>query len=274
MNTNRAIEYVVSQTRENISFLLSAQQISPSDAMDILDKLPKVSAAPNPELDRTFPAPYTDSRNPVPPTKTPVNILAARPVPPIPSPFLFRAKALWAYNEDGREPNDLTFAAGDIIEVTDEKNSDWWTGRLNGKGGVFPSSYVQKLPRDPPPAHPFPTGGGSQYPEKPHAHPPQNFPSGPPPPQNFNNGPSYYSSNPYPPPQNNYYTPPPQQGNSTPIYQTAPPPAAPVTTVQEPEKKQGFFKGGLGNTLAHSAAGGVGFGAGSAVGSGIINSIF
>ncbi|PPQ85374.1 hypothetical protein CVT25_006405 [Psilocybe cyanescens] len=274
MNTNRAIEYVVSQTRENISFLLSVQQISPGDAKDILDKLPRIAGAPlkSSELDRSFPAPYSDyvdARNPAPPTKTPVNLLTARPVPPIPSPFLFRAKALWNYNEDGREPNDLTFAAGDIIEITDEKNSDWWTGRLNGKGGVFPSSYVQKLPRDPP-SRPFPVGGGPQYSEQPHAPPPQSFPSAP----------TYYSSNPYPPQQNNYYAPPPQQNVSSPIYQTAPPghpppPAAiPVTAAQEPEKKQGFFKGGLGNTLAHSAAGGVGFGAGSAVGSGIINSIF
>jgi len=40
----------------------------------------------------------------------------------------------------------------------------------------------------------------------------------------------------------------------------------------QPPKKKRF--GGLGNTLAQSAAGGVGFGAGSAVGSGIVNSLF
>jgi len=56
-----------------------------------------------------------------------------------------------------------------------------------------------------------------------------------------------------------------------------PPPMAPIVqpapqAPAEPKKKSKF--GGLGSTLATSAAGGLGFGAGAAVGGDLINSIF
>ena len=39
----------------------------------------------------------------------------------------------------------MPFSAGDIIEIIDETNADWWRGRFNGKEGLFPSNYVEKL---------------------------------------------------------------------------------------------------------------------------------
>ena len=39
----------------------------------------------------------------------------------------------------------MTFAAGDIVEIVEESNADWWVGRLNGKQGLFPSNYVEKI---------------------------------------------------------------------------------------------------------------------------------
>lgn len=59
---------------------------------------------------------------------------------------------------------------------------------------------------------------------------------------------------------------PQQQAQPPAPVQAAPPPAV-------PEKKPSKL-GGLGKIMATSAAGGLGFGAGSAVGSGIIHSIF
>lgn len=63
----------------------------------------------------------------------------------------------------------------------------------------------------------------------------------------------------------------------------APPPGPPVqyqqagpvqgAPPQEEEKKKGKF-GKYGSMMAGSAAGGLGFGAGAAVGSGLINAIF
>jgi hypothetical protein len=81
MNSNA---YIIAQTKENISFLQSTNQISSEDAQLILSKLPS-------ELSK---------------------IPALRPPPPIPSSFLFRARALWSYNEDGRVP---TFASISLV---------------------------------------------------------------------------------------------------------------------------------------------------------------
>lgn len=44
-----------------------------------------------------------------------------------------------------QDPNDLSFSPGDIIEIVAEDNEDWWKGRINGREGLFPSNYVEKL---------------------------------------------------------------------------------------------------------------------------------
>ena len=44
-----------------------------------------------------------------------------------------------------QEVNDLSFAAGETIEVVSEKNGDWWLGRARGKEALFPANYVEKL---------------------------------------------------------------------------------------------------------------------------------
>ncbi|KAI7902635.1 uncharacterized protein BX663DRAFT_509917 [Cokeromyces recurvatus] len=53
------------------------------------------------------------------------------------------ARALYAF--EGQQPGDLSFREGDIITIIQKSDSqeDWWTGRLNGKEGVFPANYVQ-----------------------------------------------------------------------------------------------------------------------------------
>ena len=45
-----------------------------------------------------------------------------------------------------QEPNDLSFSAGEVIEIIDETNADWWTGRCRGRQGLFPSNHVEKIP--------------------------------------------------------------------------------------------------------------------------------
>ncbi|KAF8199668.1 SH3 domain-containing protein [Pholiota molesta] len=56
-------------------------------------------------------------------------------------------QALWAYSGD--DADDLSFGPGDVIEIVEETNADWWTGKFRGKQGLFPSTYVQKLPKPP-----------------------------------------------------------------------------------------------------------------------------
>jgi amphiphysin len=50
------------------------------------------------------------------------------------------------YDFVAQADGDLSFSAGDRIEIVERSQSaeDWWTGRLNGRQGVFPGNYVQE----------------------------------------------------------------------------------------------------------------------------------
>lgn len=51
-------------------------------------------------------------------------------------------KALYDLSATG--PGELSFRAGDIIEVLDDKmHKDWWKGRANNSEGIFPTNYVE-----------------------------------------------------------------------------------------------------------------------------------
>lgn len=62
-------------------------------------------------------------------------------------------------NNVSQEPNDLAFSSGEIVEIVDETNTDWWTGRCRGRQGLFPSNHVEKIDAPsasvPPPAPPM-----------------------------------------------------------------------------------------------------------------------
>jgi hypothetical protein len=141
---------------------------------------------------------------------------------------------LWAY--PGDDESDLSFAAGDIIEIVEETNADWWTGRVHGKQGLMPSSYVEKLRE---PVEQAPAANGASGTAKPVYKP-------------F--GAAYHGT---------AAPPPAGQGVNNVGLQEAP----------DTEAKKDRF-GKYKNTLAHSAVGGVGFGAGSAIGGGLVRAIF
>lgn len=63
-----------------------------------------------------------------------------------------------------QDESDLSFAAGDIIEIVEETNADWWTGKVHGKQGLMPSSYVEKLRE---PVQQGPTASGASTTAKP-----------------------------------------------------------------------------------------------------------
>jgi len=46
------------------------------------------------------------------------------------------------HNYDAQEGNELSFRKGDKIEVIRRDPSGWWEGKVNGREGLFPSSYV------------------------------------------------------------------------------------------------------------------------------------
>lgn len=56
-----------------------------------------------------------------------------------------RGTAVALYDFAGEQSEDLPFYAGDVIKVLKEDDgSGWLTGELNGRTGIFPTSYVQR----------------------------------------------------------------------------------------------------------------------------------
>nr|XP_046229495.1 GRB2-related adapter protein 2-like [Scatophagus argus] len=54
-----------------------------------------------------------------------------------------QVRALYSFQAE--ETDELEFNASDIIEVVDCSNQAWWTGRLRGKTGLFPSNYTKPI---------------------------------------------------------------------------------------------------------------------------------
>ena len=49
------------------------------------------------------------------------------------------------YAYTAKVPRDLTFKAGDVIEVLKVKdNVDWWLGTCHRRKGLFPINYMEK----------------------------------------------------------------------------------------------------------------------------------
>ncbi|KAF9478700.1 BAR-domain-containing protein [Pholiota conissans] len=78
---------------------------------------------------------------------------AAKRAPPPPPPLKPKPKptpqvkyVVALYDFAAQTDGDLSFNAGDRIELVEKTESaeDWWTGRLNGAQGVFPGNYVQE----------------------------------------------------------------------------------------------------------------------------------
>ncbi|KAG1726258.1 SH3-domain-containing protein [Suillus paluster] len=225
------LAHVATQLQLNVSFLESQNYMSTEDASTMREIVSRLPGGAGQSV-------VTTSVRVVSPAVMP----RAIPPPPVQAPVISSspsqqprfAKATWAYNEDGSEPNDLSFSAGELIEVVSEKNQDWWLGRARGREALFPSNHVERLDA----SAPAQVDGVATTAKKPYR------PFG------------------------------------AALHGMDKPPAAGVGVnsvgLQEAsgqaEKKNKFGK--YGNTMAHSAAGGVGFGAGAAIGGGLVRAIF
>jgi amphiphysin len=69
------------------------------------------------------------------------------PPPPAPKPAAFSKKehAIALYDFTAQAEGDLTFKAGDRIEIIKKGGdaNEWWIGKLNGVQGQFPANYTQ-----------------------------------------------------------------------------------------------------------------------------------
>ena len=48
-----------------------------------------------------------------------------------------------AYDYTANETGELSFKEGDVITVTAQHASGWWTGELKGARGTFPSNFTE-----------------------------------------------------------------------------------------------------------------------------------
>lgn len=51
------------------------------------------------------------------------------------------AEAVW--DHVAMEPEELAFRAGDLIDVLDTVDKDWWWGSCGGERGWFPAAFVR-----------------------------------------------------------------------------------------------------------------------------------
>ncbi|GJE96828.1 BAR-domain-containing protein [Phanerochaete sordida] len=107
----------------------------------------KKSPPPPPSFPSSAPPPYTPG-----PAGAGASGFAAKKAPPPPPPLKPKPRAepekqyvVALYDFEAQADGDLDFRAGDRIEVVERTGSteDWWTGRINGRQGVFPGNYVQ-----------------------------------------------------------------------------------------------------------------------------------
>lgn len=90
------------------------------------------------------PPPYTSTNS-----SESIKKKAPPPPPPLkPKPSFGAAPKLYAtalFDYEAQAHGDLSFNAGDRIEVVEKSESaeDWWTGKLNGRQGIFPGNYTQ-----------------------------------------------------------------------------------------------------------------------------------
>lgn len=86
-----------------------------------------------------------------PPPYTSTNSSTAKKAPPPPpalkpKPSYSAVKYATAiFDFEAQAEGDLSFSAGDKIEIIERSDNadDWWTGRLDGRTGIFPGTYTQ-----------------------------------------------------------------------------------------------------------------------------------
>lgn len=62
-------------------------------------------------------------------------------------PCLGRCSAIYDYTANLHD--ELSIRVGDVISVHDKQADGWWLGRLHGRVGIFPATYVEELPELP-----------------------------------------------------------------------------------------------------------------------------
>ncbi|KAG8852357.1 hypothetical protein FRB96_008703 [Tulasnella sp. 330] len=107
---------------------------------------PAAPSAPTPTSPTTAtPPPPSRSFAPPPIRRVPSSTPSARTPEPEPEPEQEGewAQALYDYTSDDKA--DLHFTEGQTVRIIAHTSDDWWTGEVDGKEGLFPSTYVKLM---------------------------------------------------------------------------------------------------------------------------------
>eukprot|EP00123_Amoebidium_parasiticum_P016707 comp23552_c0_seq1/m.39767 comp23552_c0_seq1/g.39767 ORF comp23552_c0_seq1/g.39767 comp23552_c0_seq1/m.39767 type:complete len:503 (-) comp23552_c0_seq1:26-1534(-) len=95
-------------------------------------------------MTKSNPAVNDEPKEPAPPSPTATVPSASAPVGSSGGGGKPRCKAHHAY--EATQGDELSFDVGDVVEVENQDDKDWWQGTLNGKQGWFPTNFVDMLP--------------------------------------------------------------------------------------------------------------------------------
>ncbi|KAJ3474577.1 hypothetical protein NLI96_g12381 [Meripilus lineatus] len=101
-NETAFLSHIISQTQANISFLVANNYLSSTDASDMISRLAEAQAKGIANRSTSTIGNSISNLSITPPPQPSVTPPPARRNVPPPPPRYIRARALWAYNEDGR----------------------------------------------------------------------------------------------------------------------------------------------------------------------------